>query len=116
MFKSKYFTDEELECGCGCKMTVDEKFLKKLHKFRDKIGIPFQITSAARCKQHNRLVGGSVSSMHIKGRAVDIKWDHLTGSQKRKLLEYASKNMGGVGLHKVFLHIDDRDEKTMWFY
>ena len=116
MFKSKYFSDKELECGCGCGMSVEESFLKKLHDFREKMGIPFKINSAARCEAHNKAIGGSVRSMHLKGRAVDIKWDHLAGPHKRKLLDYACEHLGGVGLHKIFLHIDDRDKKTMWFY
>ncbi len=49
-----------------------------LQPLRDYIGRPLHITSGVRCKELNKLVGGSERSQHCVGQAVDITvtgWD-----------------------------------------
>lgn len=45
----------------------------------DALGVPFSVTSAFRCEELNRVVGGAKTSQHIKGEAADIS----TGSRER---------------------------------
>ena len=52
---------------------MDKNFLQKLDRARDVAGVPFIITSAYRCEQHNKNVGGKPNSAHLRGYAVDIK-------------------------------------------
>jgi uncharacterized protein YcbK (DUF882 family) len=88
----------------------------KVNAFREAMGFAMTLTSAARCPSHNIAVGGAKSSKHMSGCAVDIKWDHLDAATKSKMLGYAMDQFGGIGLHKVFLHIDSRVETVVWFY
>jgi uncharacterized protein YcbK (DUF882 family) len=39
---------------------------------RDRLGRPILVTSGYRCQRHNREVGGSPTSRHMAGRALDM--------------------------------------------
>ena len=72
----KYFEEKEFECKCGCgKNNVIHELKIKLDTAREFAGVPFVISSATRCYQHNVNVGGSPTSSHLKGLAVDIKYN-----------------------------------------
>lgn len=43
-----------------------------LQPIRDKFGSPIKVNSGFRCKELNKLVGGSKTSQHLKGEAADI--------------------------------------------
>lgn len=43
-----------------------------LQPLRNKISFPFHVNSGYRCKELNKLVGGSNTSAHLKGLAADI--------------------------------------------
>jgi len=111
-----YFSDKELQCRCGCGMTVQPDFLRKLNDLRELLGIPLQLTSAARCPAHNTAVGGAPSSKHKDGIAVDIA--SKDGNLKYKIVEAALKlGFNGVGIHKDFIHLDTRREtQVIWLY
>lgn len=55
---TKYFkTDKMIDCPCGCGMTIESKeLLTKLDKARELAGVPFTITSGARCPHYNDVV------------------------------------------------------------
>jgi zinc D-Ala-D-Ala carboxypeptidase len=46
-----------------------------LNRLRLYLNIPIRISSGFRCVQVNRKIGGSTSSQHCKGEAMDIKID-----------------------------------------
>ena len=108
----KYFKQEEFECKCGCgKNNVDYEFLTRLDIARGKAGIPFVINSGCRCAEHNKNVGGSDTSSHLKGIAADIRcanntelWSIIHG------LMYAGFKR--VGIAKNFVHVDADTTKT----
>ena len=69
-----YFFEGEFACKCHCgKNNIDMDLVKNLNKIRKRLGKPIVITSGVRCEQHNRDVGGVEGSLHLYGRAVDIK-------------------------------------------
>ena len=68
----KHFTPEEFACPCCGKCEMEQEFVKKLDELRDWIGEPLNITSGFRCVKHNKKVGGSENSAHLKGLAADI--------------------------------------------
>jgi zinc D-Ala-D-Ala carboxypeptidase len=111
-----YFYDKELTCKCGCGMTVQPDFLKKLNDLRELLKVPLVLTSAARCPIHNVKVGGAPSSKHKDGIAVDIA--AKDGNMKYKIIEGALKlGFTGIGIHKDFIHLDTRKEsQVVWLY
>lgn len=68
-FKPAEFDSPDIP-GSGTQMDVET--VKKLDSAREIAGIPFKIASGFRSIQHNKAVGGTAASGHLRGRAVDI--------------------------------------------
>ena len=81
----QFFKQEEFACKCGkCGMGFNQMkpdTLSKLEQARKLAGVPFIITSAYRCEEHNKSVGGKANSAHLRGYAVDLK---ITSSSNAK--------------------------------
>lgn len=113
---TKHFSDKELSCQCGCGFKItDNSFLDKLELAREIAGIPFTITSGARCKNHNKAVGGVDSSAHTKGLAVDIafKDSHACFIILSSLYKAGFKRIG-INFAKSFIHCDIDDSKPQY--
>lgn len=115
----RYFKDEEFECQCHeCGMNVSDDLKHMLDNARHHAGIPFIITSGARCKKHNKKIGGSLNSSHMKGLAVDIKAESSRG---RATIISSLLNAGftRIGISDSFVHADidvDKTPSVMWLY
>jgi zinc D-Ala-D-Ala carboxypeptidase len=94
-------------CRCGCGMNIDSRLQTVLDNLREDAGIPFVITSGARCASHNAAVGGKPNSAHTRGLAVDIKY---ATSQQAYTMERTFYLAGikriGRNRKKKFFHID----------
>ena len=70
------FRGVELECHgencCGGAVIVRDALAKALQALRYVLGKPFSPTCGYRCPKHNAEVGGSATSDHLTGHAVDI--------------------------------------------
>lgn len=114
-----YFNEKELTCPCGCgRKITDEEFIFQLNVARHKAGIPFKLNSKYRCKDYNAKVGGSKTSSHMKGLAVDIS---CTDSRKRFIIVQALMYAGfdRIGIASNFIHVDndkEKDGKVIWEY
>lgn len=118
---STNFISKEFDCqGSGCCSTtfIDKKLVEYLQKIRDHFKKPVTITSAYRCQEHNKRVGGATGSYHAKGQAADIT---ITGVAPLKIAQYAeSIGIKGIGLYETpedgnFVHIDTRTYKSFWY-
>ena len=118
----EFFSDEELTCQCGCgRMEMDAQFMRKVVNARGALGVPFIVTSAYRCPEHNNRVSKSgYNGPHTIGRALDIRADART---KSIVLDYfAKQGMTRFGVAKTFIHFDDLteqdlfDEDVLWTY
>ena len=85
---------DKLYCRCkgkyctGYPAIINVDLLKDLQAIRDKYGAT-TVTSMLRCKTHNKEVGGSASSKHIIGKAVDYRNKHtLTLNQRKECINY----------------------------
>lgn len=113
-----FFSEAETACRCGCGMNVSPQLIDKLNEARRLAGVPFVITSGARCVAHNRKVGGTPNSSHIRGLAVDIA---CPSSQARfailKGLFLAGFTRIGFNQDKSFFHcdIDDSLPQNVFF-
>lgn len=117
----KYFTKEEFRCSCGCGLGFDSMnsvFINKLDSAREYANTSFKINSSIRCAKHNKDEGGSKTSSHLMGLAVDISTP--TSREKYKILMgliHAGFNRFGIGSN--FIHVDndkDKPEELIWGY
>lgn len=89
----KNFTYNEIKCKCkgkycnGYPAGFSYELLKQLQKIRNHFGKPVIITSAVRCNQHNKNVGGISNSRHKEGKAVDF---YVKGVSYSKLNSYVN--------------------------
>ncbi|MCP4393950.1 MAG: hypothetical protein GY804_06750 [Alphaproteobacteria bacterium] len=121
MSNLKYF--EEHEFKMGQEPVFDRMsawFLRNLDQLRENCGFPLIISSSFRTTQHHGKIyqklcqPAPMKSMHLKGRAVDIKTEHLTGEQRVKLMQEALALKFSVGVYKTIFHIDDRRNQTIF--
>ena len=119
----RYFSRYELECRC-CKglggMFNDgfvNLFTRSLDQLREKFGAPLRINSGYRCKAYNSLIGGSPTSKHMQGRAVDINTMNMSAADKYRLVKCAiDVGFNGVGIYRTFIHLDIRQfPNSLWF-
>lgn len=113
----KYFKENEVNCKCGCGMTINDNLKVLIDKLREDIKMPLVINSGARCTNHNKKVGASATSSHTKGLAVDIKAN--SDLTKAKIIHYATKlGINRIGIAKNFIHIDIDKNKSpaVWDY
>lgn len=105
-----YFAPEEFACRCGCgEADIDPGLVKKLNVIRGVfVRAPMIVNSGVRCPAYNKTkaVGGSPTSSHLSGLAVDI---HAPGgSVKRRIVEGAvAQGIRQIGVYKTFLHLGD---------
>lgn len=118
---SKSFISYEFDChgsGCCSVTLINEKLVDILQQIRDYFNSPITITSAYRCVNHNRSIGGATASKHMSGDAADIV---VAGHTPAEVAKYAeSIGVKGIGLYETdfdghFVHVDTRDNKSFWY-
>ena len=116
---TEHFPDYELECNCGCGlMNMQETTMQKIERARIIAGIPFGVNSASRCPIRNKDEGGTDTSSHLDGWALDIA---VTSSRARFKILTALLTVGftRIGIGKGFIHVDDDPTKApdvSWVY
>ena len=119
MTYNRYFSDEEIQCKCGCGfLKVVPTFFDKVNTVREIINHPLTVTSWCRCPNHNARVGGKSTSSHLKGLAVDLH-AFTNYIRYRILLAVGSVGFRGVGVGEDFIHLDDDPDKPpnrFWIY
>lgn len=112
---NKYFKRKEFACRCGCgTSTVDAELLQVVTDVREHFGVPVVITSGHRCAKHNANVGGAKNSMHLTGKAADIKVQGVIPYRVWSYLTARYPNKYGIGSYPNFTHIDVRDGCARW--
>tara|TARA_R110002126_G_scaffold3613_5_gene20778 strand:+ start:508 stop:864 length:357 start_codon:yes stop_codon:yes gene_type:complete len=112
---SRNFSRSEFECGCGCGFsTADVKLVVLLEAVRERFKKPVRISSASRCPDHNKHVGGVKTSKHLQGIACDIQIKDVKPYDIYKFVDSYSPNNYGIGLYSTFTHIDVRKTKARW--
>lgn len=97
-FKSNDGADEIL---------IDIAFVKNyLQKIRDHFNVPININSGYRTVSHNKRVGGTKNSYHMKGQAFDIA---VKGKSPEEVAKYAYQiGVHGIVQYNTFVHVDSR--------
>lgn len=114
---SPHFHRIEFKCKCNqCDFdTIDSRLLVILEAVRSEFG-PVKINSAARCLKHNRAIGSTDSSFHVKARACDIV---VEGASPKTVYDFLDEMYGdeiGLGLYveQGFVHVDTRGYRARW--
>lgn len=111
---SEHFSKKEFQCKhCNGIINIDPLLIAKLECLRSAMGnIPIIINSGYRCTIHNKNVGGATGSLHMRGKAADIR---VNGDMAElgKLADRIFSN-GGVGLYRNFVHVDTGTSRR-WF-
>ena len=114
---TKNFWRHEFQCKCGkCGFdTMDWQTVEIVQKacdhYANRLGVHrvvCVVTSAARCLEHNRAVGSTDASQHVKGRAMDVR---ILGVTPQELYDYFCAEYPdrlGFGLYTTFVHADSR--------
>lgn len=95
---------------------MSPSFMNRLQTARDLAGVPFYVSSAFRSRSYEHKKGRSGLSMHVYGRAIDLRCSD--SSTRYRIVEAAIKaGFNGIGIGKTFVHLDDRDDnKFIWLY
>jgi len=110
--RSKYFTEKELACHCGCgQVNMDSDFMEMLDNLRWRYNHPLILSSAYRCPDYNAEVSSTgIHGPHTTGKAVDIK---IYGEPAHRLLLLAATmpftgfGFSQKGKHAArFIHLD----------
>lgn len=116
----KYFRLNEFdspdEPGSG--ELMEPNVLEALDNARELAGFPFVVTSGVRSIAHNKAVGGTKSSSHLLGYAVDLA---VPSSRRRFIMLEALLDAGftRIGIGEDFMHVDMDPQKTqnvIWTY
>jgi len=103
-----HFEVDEFRCPCCGVAIVTRPLLRQLELLREKVGEPIRVTSGYRCPKHNAEVGGSETSLHMAGCAVDIVVD---GMDMRKLARLAGECwFEGILVYEDHVHLDTRSD------
>lgn len=108
----KFFNQKEFDCKCGCGATAKSEFIHKLDFARFVSSVPYVITSGMRCLNHNRAIGSSDTSTHVKGLACDIRFTNSREKYRiiKGLMQAGFKRIG-INEDKMFIHVDlDKDK------
>jgi zinc D-Ala-D-Ala carboxypeptidase len=79
-------TDEHIE---NLKVTANEVF----QPVRDHFNVPIGISSGYRSKELNRLIGGSLTSQHSVGQALDLDADIFGGVTNAEIFYFIKDNI-----------------------
>jgi hypothetical protein len=80
--------------------------LELLEPIREIVGSPITITSGYRSPQVNGMVGGSLSSAHLKGFAADINAHSFGSSRKLATLLVEQFKERGIAFDQLILEFD----------
>jgi hypothetical protein len=106
------FSPREMASKREGELMINEEALDKLQALRNRLGRPVIITSAYRSKAHNAAVGGAQESMHMQGKAFDVRMDNHDPAE----FEAAAREVGFTGFgyypKQGFMHIDIGRSRT----
>ena len=114
---SRNFRSEEFACKCCGRCEMDQRLIDVLQLIRDILNKPIYINSGYRCDKHNKEVGGSANSQHVKGKAADIRIKDMSVKQMYEMVK-CFPTITGIGIYpeQHFIHVDVREKPARWVY
>ena len=114
-----YFTRGECRCKCGGRycngfpVEMAEETVRLADEIRRRAGVPLNVNSGVRCKQHNADVGGVWNSLHLTGQAIDLApiGGNISTTRLQEIAEQVQAekmpNRGGLGSYDWGVHVDN---------
>lgn len=124
--KSLHLHWEELACHDGTPypstFVMDGRIIELVVMFeriRDIWELPIGILSAYRTVAHNKSVGGAKNSLHLQGKALDLRPPKgVSIGSFYSVIRAKSSELGvrGIGRYPTFVHVDIRpsDKLVTW--
>lgn len=121
----KYFTRAECRCKCGGRYCngypaeIAEETMRMADEIRRRAGVPLNVNSGVRCKQHNADVGGVWNSLHLTGQAIDLApiGGNISTTRLQEIAEQVQvekmPGRGGLGRYDWGVHVDN-GEYSRW--
>jgi len=109
--------DARFACHCCGVNWIDHRLEHLVEQLEIRTGGALVITSGYRCKKHNKKVGGSPTSSHLGGLAVDIACE-ASPLRFRILQTAVILGFARIGIYKNFIHLDiDRAkaQEVIWY-
>lgn len=115
----QHFRREEFRCQCGGKFCNGfpaepvEETVRLADEIRRRAGVPLNVNSGVRCKQHNADVGGVWNSLHLTGQAIDLApiGGNISVARLQEIAEQVQAenmpNRGGLGRYEWGIHVDN---------
>lgn len=117
----RYFRRAEFRCQCGGKYCNGfpaepvEETVRLADEIRRRAGVPLNVNSGVRCKQHNAdpNVGGVWNSLHLTGQAIDLApiGGNISVARLQEIAEQVQAekmpNRGGLGRYAWGVHVDN---------
>ena len=109
---SEHFKKSELACRCGCGFdAASDALITLAEAVRNVLGCPMIVHCCCRCASHNKVVGGSATSKHLTGDAMDFHTSAYTPQEAYDMIISAYEDgklplLGGIGLYSWGIHID----------
>jgi len=100
----RYFTEDEVECKCGCGTKPDPVFMVQLDEARHRAGIKFIVTGRLRCSAQQKRVNPKVKVTDHTGYGVDIRAH--TSHQRHMILKAAyDVEFPRIGIYDKHIHL-----------
>lgn len=115
----QYFQRAEFRCQCGGKYCDGfpaepvEETVRLADEIRRRAGVPLNVNSGVRCKQHNADVGGVSNSLHLTGQAIDLApiGGNISVARLQEIAEQVQAERmpgrGGLGRYSWGVHVDN---------
>ena len=120
MKELRHFKEDEFKCNCGCGMDVSSVLKMMVDTARHYAGVPFSLSSGARCLQHNKNCRSKDTSSHVLGLAVDIKYTNSYEAFRiMEGLRHAGFKRIGWNQKLKFFHADidaDKPQQVLFPY
>jgi len=86
---------------------------------RDHFGVPIYVSSGYRSPKLNRVIGGSVTSQHVRGQALDLDADVFGKISNADIFKYIKENLDfdqliweqGTDLSPAWVHVSYVSER-----
>ena len=108
----KYFDREEFRCKCGGKYCGGfpaepaKKLVQLADRVREHFGAPAIVSSGVRCETHNANVGGSFTSRHMLGLAMDFCIKGKTAAEVLAYVQTKPEVRYAYAIDSNYVHMD----------